>query len=131
MYLGWGARHPTVAKASDWFTQPQNMPGAPPNNIYYCYYATQVMHHIGGPGWERWNPRMRDHLIETQDQGQDPEHRDQKGSWAVKDDVWSLYGGRVMMTSLAILTLEVYYRHLPLYRRELGAAKDPAVRDGL
>jgi hypothetical protein len=26
-------------------------------------------------------------------------------------------GGRLMITSLSILTLEVYYRHLPLYRR--------------
>jgi hypothetical protein len=27
-------------------------------------------------------------------------------------------GGRLFQTSLSILTLEVYYRHLPLYRRE-------------
>ena len=25
-------------------------------------------------------------------------------------------GGRLYMTSLAVCTLEVYYRHLPLYR---------------
>ena len=29
-------------------------------------------------------------------------------------------GGRLMMTSLSILTLEVYYRHLPLYYRDMG-----------
>jgi hypothetical protein len=29
-----------------------------------------------------------------------------------------------MVTSLSVLTLEVYYRHLPLYRRDLGAVKD-------
>ena len=29
-----------------------------------------------------------------------------------------------MYTSLSLLTLEVYYRHLPLYRREMGGQKD-------
>jgi len=29
-------------------------------------------------------------------------------------------GGRLMVTSLALLTLEVYYRHLPLYYPETG-----------
>ncbi len=28
-----------------------------------------------------------------------------------------------MSTSLALLTLEVYYRHLPLYRRDADKAK--------
>jgi hypothetical protein len=35
----------------------------------------------------------------------------------------SPYGGRLMQTSLAILTLEVYYRYLPLWKRELDAAR--------
>ena len=29
----------------------------------------------------------------------------------------------MMSTSLALLTLEVYYRHLPLYRRDMGGDK--------
>ena len=29
-------------------------------------------------------------------------------------------GGRLMQTSLALLTLEVYYRHLPLYMSDAG-----------
>ena len=28
-----------------------------------------------------------------------------------------------MSTSLSLLCLEVYYRHLPLYRRDLGVMK--------
>ena len=31
-----------------------------------------------------------------------------------------------MMTSMALLTLEVYYRHLPLYRRDMGVMKADA-----
>ena len=37
------------------------------------------------------------------------------GSWDPKDE-WGRYGGRLYSTALATLTLEVYYRFLPLYR---------------
>jgi hypothetical protein len=30
--------------------------------------------------------------------------------------MWGNQGGRLMMTSLSALTLEVYYRYLPLYK---------------
>jgi len=97
-------------------------------SMYYYYYATQVMHHVGGPDWDMWNARMRPMLIAKQDRGTTPRFPHLKGSWSPTGDYHAGSGGRVMMTSLAILTLEVYYRHLPLYRRDLGgtstAAKD-------
>jgi len=96
--------------------------------IYYYYYATQVMHHVGGESWESWNPRMRQLLISTQDQGRDPKRPHQKGSWSPAGDAHAGAGGRIMITSLALLTLEVYYRHLPLYQRDLGGNKK-MVRD--
>ena len=37
------------------------------------------------------------------------------GSWAPRGG-FAHRGGRLYMTSLAVCTLEVYYRHLPLYR---------------
>ena len=76
------------------------------------------MHHMGGDSWTAWNDKMRDLLIAKQDKGLSNPH--QRGSWSPAGDVWGAAGGRVMMTSLACLTLEVYYRHLPLYRQELG-----------
>lgn len=86
--------------------------GPEPEGMYYNYYATQVMHHWGGPEWERWNNVMRDHLINTQIQlGHGA------GSWDVADR-HGMVGGRLYMTTLALLTLEVYYRHLPLYQKE-------------
>ena len=66
---------------------------------------------------------MRDLLIETQDQGNVPRRPHQKGSWSPQGDSISAAGGRMMSTSLALLTLEVYYRHLPLYRRDMGGDK--------
>ncbi len=123
-YLGWGPRHPGLNKGARWLLLPANMP-LPGNrsHMYFHYYATQVMHHMGGDYWKRWNPAMRDWLIRTQDQGLTPRHAHQKGSWEAKGDWWCAPGGRVMMTSLCLLTLEVYYRHLPLYRRNLASTK--------
>ena len=39
-----------------------------------------------------------------------------------KGDPFANMGGRIMTTSLALLTLEVYYRHPPLFRRESSTA---------
>ena len=96
------------------------------NNVYYEYYATQVMHHMGGDAWQFWNlgpdgkSGIRDTLIAKQDTGSDARHQHQRGSWPASGE-----GGRVMATSLSLLCLEVYYRHLPLYRtRELGVMKE-------
>jgi hypothetical protein len=86
--------------------------GPDPNNMYYNYYATQVMHHWGGPEWDRWNELMREHLIRTQVlEGHGA------GSWDVADP-HGYAGGRLYMTTLSLLTLEVYYRHLPLYQKD-------------
>ena len=41
--------------------------GPQQNNMYFIYYASQVLHHVGGPRWEKWNPRMREYLIDSQD----------------------------------------------------------------
>jgi len=48
------------------------------------------------------------------------------GSWDTNDpspDPWRAQGGRIMITSLCCLTLEVYYRYLPLYK--LDAEDEP------
>ena len=36
-----------------------HFPSTSETNIYYWYYATQVMHHHGGAEWDEWNQRMR------------------------------------------------------------------------
>jgi hypothetical protein len=95
-------------------------------SMYYYYYATQVMHHVGGPNWDMWNSRMRPMLLKKQDLGGTPKYPHLKGSWSPAGDVHGSSGGRIMSTSLSVLTLEVYYRHLPLYRRDLGGTKTAA-----
>jgi hypothetical protein len=52
------------------------------------------------------------------------------GSWPSTGDGHSSAGGRMMQTSLSMLTLEVYYRHLPLYYREAGEAATGVLKAG-
>ena len=89
-------------------------------NYYYWYYATQLMHNSGGKNWSKWNPLIREKLISEQLSGKDSGHA--FGSWQPllpTTDRWGRTGGAIMQTSLALLTLEVYYRYLPLYQVEL------------
>ena len=79
------------------------------NNMYYNYYATQVMMHYGGEEWQKWNSVMRDHLVKTQVQ-----EGHAAGSWNIAGGHGAV-AGRLYMTCLCTMTLEVYYRHLPLY----------------
>ncbi|HEV3203784.1 MAG TPA: prenyltransferase/squalene oxidase repeat-containing protein [Gemmataceae bacterium] len=121
-YLGWGMRNPGLQIGVEKLKQLP--PSSRGTNMYYNYYATQVMHHMGGEAWQFWNPKIRDMLVDKQDQGNTPKRAHQKGSWDSTGDSYHGAGGRIMMSSLALLTLEVYYRHLPLYRRDqLGGNK--------
>ncbi len=128
-YMGWQPRNMGLVKGTEYLRKLP--PSANFKNIYYYYYATQVMYHMAPmnpEGWDQWNQRMRDLLIDSQDTGLTPDRPDQKGSWSADGDRWGGQLGRLGYTSLSLLTLEVYYRHLPLYRRELGAMKDAAMQ---
>ncbi len=105
MYLGWG-RDDGDMRAGIGLIDKRG----PYDNLYYNYFATQVMKNWGGSEWERWNGRLRDDLITWQEK-----EGDSKGSWTPRDrDDYSKAGGRLLTTCLATLTLEVYYRYKPL-----------------
>ncbi len=83
-------------------------------NYYYWYYATQLIHNSGGKMWMKWNPIIRERLIKEQVVGGHA-----SGSWQSLEpsmDRWGRVAGPMMQTSLGLLTLDVYYRHLPLYQ---------------
>ena len=79
-------------------------------DVYYWYYATQVMHHFGGSDWRKWNDVMRVELPKAQVIG-----GREDGSWAPQGDRWGRNHGRLYTTCLSLYCLEVYYRHMPLY----------------
>jgi hypothetical protein len=120
-YLGWSWRNPGLLNGIKYLDQ---YPPGSINSIYYYYYATQVMHHMQGDSWQRWNPKIRDLLVNSQDQGRAAKRPHQIGSWSPGQDAHGAQGGRIMQTSLSLLTLEVYYRHLPLYRRDVTSGKE-------
>ena len=111
MYLGWTKERPGLNSGVQWITSDENLPSASRPNIYYWYYGTQTVHHYGGSEWEQWNLKMRDVLTGTQ---RTDGHA--AGSWDPAGP-HSGEGGRIYMTSLAVCSLEVYYRHLPIFRQ--------------
>ncbi len=108
-YSGWTYKEPLLIGGANFLLQ-RHPPGGRSHDIYYIYYATQVMHHLGGEPWKQWNPLMQAHLLGSQES-----EGHATGSWPPQGGHDS-QGGRLYTTSLAICTLEVYYRHLPLYR---------------
>ncbi len=113
MYLGWKKEHPALTRSVEWMSGKGPSTG-PKANMYYNYYATQVMRHWEGEEWEKWNKTMRDYLIQTQSlQGVE------KGSWYFNDPSdHGERGQRLYCTSLATMILEVYYRHLPIFQKQ-------------
>lgn len=109
MYLGWNRNSAGIINGAERLSKL----GPSSNNIYYDYYATQVMHHYEGALWERWNATLRDHLVRTQ-----VKTGHSAGSWYFEDDFGSGVGGRLYITAMAAMTLEVYYRHMPIYSQQ-------------
>ena len=116
-YLGWDDGNPAAIAGADYLAE--NLPqlgtaDRPLRDAYYWYYATQVMFQMQGNHWQAWNDRIRPLLVEGQE-------RDGQlaGSWDPHNplpDRWATTGGRHYVTALNLLMLEVYYRHLPLFR---------------
>ncbi len=116
-YLGTTREDPAIQAGMAYLMG--HLPQPEQRNTYYWYYATQVMHNLPGPEWDTWNRQMRRVLIDSQ-----IKDGCAAGSWdpeLPKPDAWGDPGGRIMVTSLCCLTLEVYYRYLPLYKLD---AKD-------
>jgi hypothetical protein len=106
--MGYPRESPSSRESVEYLTK--NSPRLSELNFYYWYYGTLAMYQYGGRPWQDWNESVRDLLVSQQVQnGPDA------GSWD-PNDRWGRNGGRLYSTALATLTLEVYYRFLPLYR---------------
>ena len=83
-------------------------------DTYYWYYATQVLKHVDGEQWQSWNNALRPMLIRTQENS-----GDYAGSWNPYEPVpdrWGQFGGRLYVTTMNLLSLEVRHRLLPIYK---------------
>ncbi len=116
LYFGWQRERPEMIAGADYLLDhlPENgTASVSRRDTYYWYYATQVMFHMRGERWQKWHDRLYPLLIESQISG-----GEWAGSWDPTyptPDLWARYGGRLYVTTMNLLSLEVSYRHLPLY----------------
>jgi hypothetical protein len=117
MYLGQRRDNPQLLEGAEFLKA--NLPQVgtreqPLRNCYYWYYATQAMFEMQGEYWKTWNDQMGP--LAKAGQAQDGNW---KGSWHPLEplpDRWGPAAGRIYVTALHLLMLEVYYRHLPLFQ---------------
>ncbi len=90
--------------------------------MYAWYYITQARFHHGGAGWTRWNQQFARAYVKSQNED---------GSWtspgpkAGGSQGAETHLGPVYSTTLAALTLQVYYRFLPTYK---APSTEPSAR---
>ena len=112
-YLGWPRESKELSKGVK--NVSEHLLKSKVRNIYYWYYATQLLHNMQNSAWKQWNPRVRNALVAMQFGGTGCD----RGSWdptRPRHDQWGAQAGRHFTTAMSVLTLEVYYRYLPLYR---------------
>jgi len=117
MYMGWKKEEPALQRGVDQLAKW----GPSKGNMYYNYYATQVMRHTGGSKWDAWNKELRDFLVGAQEKG----NGHNNGSWSMGTDHGARAGGRLYTTTLATMILEVYYRHMPIYAQQAADDEFP------
>ena len=87
MHLGWKKDNPALQRGVQFLSD-----RGPSDNMYYNYYATQVLYHWGGEPWKKWNPAMRDRLVNSQ-----AKRGHEAGSWILGkgSDLGAASGGRL------------------------------------
>ncbi len=126
LYTGWSRDNPDLHRGATLLLdrlpsmdQPPSFAGMnnPRRDTYYWYNATQVMYHMRGEHWRRWKNRLYPMLSKTQ------QHTGPfAGSWSPIEPVadrWGVTAGRLYLTAMNLLSLEVYHRHLPLFNEGL------------
>lgn len=109
LFIGWDKEDALIEKQAKLLTN--TLPKMHPtgeeldNDFYYWYFGTLAMKEVGGESWKTWNKHLKETLVKAQ-----IPNSKVGGSWEPVDR-WSTHGGRLYTTSMAILTLQVYYRY--------------------
>jgi hypothetical protein len=120
VYTGWEREQPGLQAGVVLLARQ----GPSEQDMYYNYYATLVLHHVGGPLWEDWNQKLREYLIRTQSQ-----LGHETGSWSFRGGHGAGAGGRLYNTALACLILETAYRSKSVYAP--AGPPQPAAGEGM
>lgn len=105
--------------------------------MYAWYYISQAKFHHGGNSWEKWNNEFAPQFIRAQNVD-DPNDKAVYGSWISAGvnlpknaDGHEDNYDRIYATTLAALTLQVYYRHLPTYKPIQPIEEEAAADDDI
>lgn len=134
LYTGWKRDDPRLLAGVKQLLESRAHPAL---QLYRNFYLAQILLQTDHPAWPHWNRRNRDYLVMMQASPAsltDPRHPAfggkacEIGSWylvnprgATKETARDRHlapAGRLAHTALAILTLEVYYRLLPIYKAD-------------
>ena len=126
-YLGWKPTHQDLQRGAATLIEPHNLILFPPeknaskeiqekrlnSNVYGCYASSMALKGLGpyNQYWRIWNKVLSSELPKRQV----PPNSQEAGSWNPESDEYAFGGGRLYVTCLSILSLEVYYRHLSIY----------------
>ncbi len=129
-YLGWEPDNPALKKGAEALASEENLIKFPEEstseketedeiydynlNVYGWYSTSTALKGLGpyNKYWRRWNTALSRELPKQQE----PKSSREAGSWSPKFDEYAFGGGRLYVTCMSILCLEVYYRHLASYR---------------
>jgi hypothetical protein len=109
LYLGYTRTTPALLAGANFIARE----GPSTHDVYLNYYGTQALYQMESPLWPKWNVQLRDYLIREQNK-----KGHEAGSWFFLDDDppgFNRTGGRLYTTTMSAMTLEVYYRYMPVY----------------
>ncbi|MEX2093445.1 MAG: prenyltransferase/squalene oxidase repeat-containing protein [Pirellulales bacterium] len=103
------AHPPEVGESTD--AALAGTPENPQRDTYYWYYGSEAMYQFGGDDWQAWSRKLYPQLIQSQVRGGPLE-----GSWDPRNELPGkspTSGGRIYLTAMNLLSLEIQNRHLP------------------
>jgi hypothetical protein len=124
---GWSPSDPKIQRNIQFvfYRNPDNDADDGPEmtDVYFNYYATNLLFYSHSNLWPMWNERLKTIYLATQSK-----EGHEAGSWFAhnerlpgagfssleSDNGLNRIGGRLYTTTMAALTLEVYYRILPI-----------------
>lgn len=122
-FLGWPQNSEALLRGAETLVSEENLIRFPTTeeekekfscNTYGWYATSMALKGLGpyNKYWRKWNAALNTELPRNQE----PKGSKEAGSWDPRYDEYNFGGGRLYVTCLSILCLEVYYRHLPLYQ---------------
>jgi hypothetical protein len=93
----------------------------PLHDAEYDFLVTLILYHRNGAVWSAWDKKQKAQLIPAQQQ-----NGLRRGSWYDAKDRQAKKRGQLYQTAMRAMSLEVYYRLLPIY----GHGRDDEEKEG-